>query len=151
MLNHTVVAPNANSRMTSKRLWRWNSSWKWTFCGKGCKGQNARAGWSKFSPSFEWGQSPLFRRMPKKRWFTSLSKIEHAVINVSTLEKLALAWVTEITNSVLLEQGYLKSESEFVKILWDWEINSKVTVTVNKASKQAIEKIEKAGGKVTLA
>ncbi|MDD2487504.1 MAG: 50S ribosomal protein L15 [Candidatus Gracilibacteria bacterium] len=150
MLNHSLVAPNANSRKTSKRLGRGNGSGKGTFSGKGCKGQNARAGGSKFSPSFEGGQSPLFRRMPKKRGFTSLNKINLAVINVSVLEKLASDGILEINNAVLVEQGLIKKEAEFVKLLGDGELKSKISVTVNKASKQAIEKIEKAGGKVEL-
>lgn len=151
MLNHTLVAPNANSRKTSKRLGRWNGSGKWTFSWKGCKGQNARAGWSKYSPSFEWGQTPLFRRMPKKRGFTALDAVKFAIINVSTLEKLALDWVIEINNVVLVEQGLIKNESEFVKLLWDWQISSKVLITCNRASKPAIEKIENAWWKVILA
>lgn len=149
MLNHSLIAPNANSRKTSKRLGRWNGSWKWSFSWKGCKGQNARA-WAKYYPSFEWGQTPLFRRMPKKRWFTALNATEFSVINVSVLENLAASGIIEINNSVLVEQGLIKNVSEFVKLLWDWEIKAKVSVSVNKASKSAIEKIEKAWWKVEL-
>lgn len=149
MINHTSVKPQAWSKQTSKRLGRWNGSGKWTFSGKGCKGQNARKG-SKYSPSFEWGQSPLFIRMPKMRGFTARNQVIYTAVNISTLEKIASEGTTEITKLTLITKGIIKKESDPVKILANWDIKSKITVFADKASAEAIKKIEKAWGKVEL-
>ena len=150
MATHASIKPTVGSTKTSKRLGRWNGSWKGTFSWKGCKGQNARKG-SKYSPSFEWGQSPLFIRMPKMRGFTARNQIEYTAVNVSTLEKIASTWVSDITKQVLIEKGIIKKETTPVKILADGEIKASVIVSADKASKVAIEKIEKAWWKVNLA
>lgn len=150
MVNQTSIKPTAWSKTVSKRLWRGNGSGKWTFSGKGCKGQNARK-WSKFSPSFEWGQSPLFIRMPKMRWFTAKNQVEFTAVNLSTLEKIAASWTSEITKEVLILKWIIKKIETPVKILADWELKSKITVSADKASKKAIELVEKAWGKIELA
>lgn len=148
MLNHNVIAPSENSRKTSKRLWRWNGSGKGTFCGKGCKWQNARSG-SKYYPTFEWGQTPIFRRMPKKRWFTANNELNFSIINISTLDKLITSGVTVIDRKVLEENSLVKRDF-LIKLLWNGEIKAKVEIQVNKASAWAIQKIEKAGWKVEI-
>ena len=150
MINHVSIKPQEGSKHTSKRLGRGNGSGKGTFSWKGCKGQNARKG-SKFSPSFEWGQSTLLMRMPKMRWFTAFNQVEYTAVNVSTLSKIAEAGTLEITKEVLIEKGIIKKVSTPVKILADGEIKVAVNVVVDKISKSAQEKIEKAGGKVELA
>ena len=89
MLSLTNVKPNSGSRKTSKRLGRGNGSGKWTFCGRGCNGQNSRSGgW--VAAWFEWGQTPLFRRMPKLKGFSNAKfKTEYNIINISDLAVLA--------------------------------------------------------------
>lgn len=149
MATHTDIKPNAGSKQTSKRLGRGRGSGKGTFCWKGCKGQNARK-WAKFSPSFEWGQSPLFIRMPKMRGFTAQNQIKYIAVNISTLAKIADAGTTEITKLVLITKWIIKKESTPVKILWEGEIKVAVTVEADKASKEALAKIEKAGWKIEL-
>ena len=68
MISLSNIKSPAWAWKTSKRLWRGNWSWKWTFSWKGCKGQNSRSG--GWVPDwFEWGQTPLFRRMPKLKGF----------------------------------------------------------------------------------
>ncbi len=148
MVTLTSIKADEWSRKTSKRLGRGNSSGKGTFCGKGCKGQNARKG-SKYSPSFEWGQSPLFIRMPKMRGFTALNQVKYTAVNVSTLAKIALE-TTDITKLVLIAKGIIKKESDVIKILAKWEISVAVTVEADKASAEAMEKISKAGGKIEM-
>lgn len=148
MLNQTNIKPFTGSKKTSKRLGRGNGSGKWTFSWKGCKGQNARKG-SKFSPSFEWGQSPLFIRMPKMRGFTARNQIKYIAVNISTLAKLAEK-SSEITKESFIEAWIIKNTVVPVKILADGEIKVAITVSADKVSKTAQEKIEKAGGKVTL-
>lgn len=149
MINHTNIKPSTGSTHTSKRLGRGNWSGKWTFSWKGCKGQNARK-WAKFSPSFEWGQSPLFMRMPKMRWFTAVNQVKCTAVNLSTLAKIAEAGTTDITKLVLIVKWIISKETDMVKILANWEIKVAVTVEADKISKEALKQIEKAGGKVDL-
>jgi hypothetical protein len=99
---------------------------------------------------FEWGQTPLVRRMPKKRWFTAIDSIKYFVINVSLLQKLAEKWIIEINKESLISAWILKKKDSYIKLLWDWELKSKINLTVNAASKQGIEKVEKAWGKIEI-
>lgn len=150
MLSLNNIKPNAWSKITSKRLWRGNGSWKGTTSWRGMNGQNSRSGgW--MGPWFEWGQTPLFRRMPKLKGFSNAKfTTRYSVVNVGDLEKLAQNWVNEITTDVLLENGLIRNTKLNVKLLGDGELSSKLTVKVSKATAQAISKIEKAGGKVEL-
>lgn len=150
MFSLNNIASEAGSRKKSKRLWRWNGSGKWTFCGRWLNGQNCRA-WGWVWPWFEWGQTPLFRRMPKLKWFSnSLFTTRYSVVNLSVLEELAQRWITEITNEVLFNNLLVRDKKSLVKVLWEWEISSKITLKVNKISSSALEKIKKAWGKVEL-
>lgn len=150
MLSLNNIKPNAWSKITSKRLWRGNGSWKGTTSWRGMNGQNSRSGgW--MGPWFEWGQTPLFRRMPKLKGFSNaIFTTKYSVVNVGDLEKLAQNWVNEITTDVLLENGLIRNTKLKVKLLGDGELSSKLTVKVSKATAQAVSKIEKAGGKVEL-
>lgn len=150
MLSLNNIKPNAWSKVTSKRLWRGNGSWKGTTSWRGMNGQNSRSGgW--MGPWFEWGQTPLFRRMPKLKGFSNaIFTTRYSVVNVGDLEKLAQNWVNEITTDVLLENGLIRNTKLKVKLLGDGELSSKVTVKVSKATAQAVSKIEKVGGKVEL-
>lgn len=138
------------SRKTSKRLWRWNGSWKWTFCWRGLNWQNCRSGW--WVPAwFEWGQTPLFRRMPKLKWFSNFNfTTKYNILNISDVEKLASSGVFEINKEVLLERWIIRYKNLWVKVLWEWEISSKITLKVNKITTQASEKIQKAWGTVEI-
>ena len=144
------IKPNPGSRKKFKRLGRGNGSGKWTYSTRGCKGQNARSG--GWVPAwFEWGQTPLFRRLPKLKGFSNaLFKKHYNIINLSDLEKLASKWISEINKEILAENGLLRKKSWGVKLLWKGELKSKVTVVLSKASKTAIEAVEKAWGKVEL-
>lgn len=148
MLSLTNLRPTRGSRSTSKRLGRGNGSWKGTFCGKGCKGQNARSGgW--VSAWFEWGQTPLFRRMPKLKGFSNAKfKTEYNIINISDLELLAKKGISTIDKQVLLDNNLVRKKSLPVKLLWEGELTSKVDVIVDKASLAAKEAVEKAWGKL---
>lgn len=148
MLSLTNVKSNAGSRKTSKRLGRGNGSGKGTYCGRGCKGQNARSGgW--VAAWFEWGQTPLFRRMPKLKGFTNAKfKTEYSVINLSDLALLAEKGITTINKEVLLENRVVRNKNLPIKLLGKGELTAKVDVTVNKASASAKEVVEKAWGKL---
>lgn len=133
----------------ARRLGRWNAS-KGNYSGKWLKGQKARS-WRSVRPFFEWGQTPVVMRMPKAKWFKRCDKWvdSYTVINVSTLEQdSAFAW--EVTKAILKEAGYIKNESDLVKILGNGELNKALNFTgIEKFTKSAVEKIEKAGGKIS--
>ena len=134
----------------ANRIWRWNAS-KWTYSGKWLKWQKARSGRS-VKPFFEWGQTSIVQRMPKARWFTRCDKfVDHySVINLGSLQKdERIADTMELNKFKLKELWYIKKESALVKVLWTWDFFKKLTfVGLDKFSKSAVEKIEKAGAKI---
>ena len=114
--------------------------------GRGEKGQKARSGVS-IKATFEGGQLPLYRRLPKRGFSNSDFKIRYATINVSDLnEKFKDGDV--VTPELLKEIGLLKNQLDGVKILGDGEIEKKLTVKAHKFSKTAIEKLEKSGSTI---
>ena len=119
--------------------------------GRGHKGQKARSGVA--IKSFEGGQMPLFRRLPK-RGFKSFKKSNIAILNLSSLQsfydqkKITFDNILDLKilqNKNIIAKKYIK-----LKILGQGEIKNKVNLSVNFVSKQAKEKIEKVGGKLTL-
>ncbi len=140
---------NKGSRKSSTRVGRWNGS-KGTFCGRGMNGQNCRSG--GWVPDwFEWGQTPLFRRLPKLKGFSNARFMtKYNVVNLSEIEALASKWITEITKEVLLENRIIRRKKFGVKLLGNGELKAKVTISVNWASKIAVEAVEKAGGKIEI-
>ena len=112
---------------------------------RGHKGQGSRSG-SSLMRGFEGGQMPLHRRLPK-RGFTNIFKTEYEVVN---LERLATLNETEITPEVLRKVGIVTSKNTLVKVLGQGELSKALTVHAHKFSKSAQEKIEKAGGKITV-
>ncbi len=140
---------NEGARRKPTRVGRWNGS-KGTFCGRGMNGQNCRSG--GWVPDwFEWGQTPLFRRLPKLKGFSNARFMtKYNVINLSDVEKLASNWITEITKEILLENKVIRRKKFGIKLLGNGELKTKVTISVNGASKVAIEAIEKAGGKIEI-
>ena len=133
----------------ARRLGRGNAS-KGNYSGKWLKGQKARSGRS-VRPFFEWGQTPVVMRMPKAKWFKRADKWidKYVVINVVALEQDATI-KTEVNKAVLKEAGYIKSISDLVKILGNGELKKSLSFTgIEKFTKSAVEKIEKAGGKIS--
>lgn len=111
--------------------------------GKGHKGQKARSGAPR--PGFEGGQMPLFRRIPK-RGFKCRNTKNIVSINVSDLNRFEDG--ATVTVESLKEIGLVKNPRDGVKVLGNGELTKKLTVSVDAASKSAIEKIEAAGGKL---
>ena len=150
MLSLKNIKPAAGSRKTSKRLGRGNASGKGTTCGRGANGQNSRSGGG--TPSwFEWGQTPLFRRMPKLKGFSNaVFKKEYNLVNLTDLAKLAEKGITEINRQILLENGVIRNKTAPIKILGKGEISAKVSVVAEKASASALEAVSKAWGKIEL-
>lgn len=150
MLSLNNVKPSTWSRKTSKKVGRGNWSWRGTYCGRGMNGQNCRSG--GWVPQwFEWGQTPLFRRMPKLRGFSNAKFTkEYNIVNLSDLEVLSSKGVTEITKEVLLENWLIGHKSLWVKLLGNGKLTAKLTVVVNNASASAKEAVEKAWGKIEI-
>jgi large subunit ribosomal protein L15 len=115
--------------------------------GRGHKGQFARSGWKALS-IFQGGGSPLVRRVPK-RGFTNSWAVDVAEINVGDLEDLFDSGAS-ISPDSLREAGILKKRFDVLKILGDGELTKKLTVAAHRFSASAREKIEKAGGTVTI-
>lgn len=139
------LSPAENSRKNPKRLGRGIGSGIGKTSGKGHKGQNARSG-GGVRPGFEGGQMPLTRRMPQ-RGFNNLFKKVFSVVNVEDLN--ALEDNTVVTQEVLRDKNIIsKIEPAGLKVLGNGELNKALTVKAAKFSKSAVEKIEKAGGKI---
>ncbi|OLN23089.1 50S ribosomal protein L15 [Domibacillus antri] len=137
------LKPAEGSRKERNRVGRGTGSGNGKTSGKGHKGQNARSG-GGVRPGFEGGQTPLFRRLPK-RGFTNINRKEYAVVNVDTLNRFEEG--TEVTPELLIENGIVKSEKAGIKILANGNVEKKLTVKAHKFSAAAKEAIEAAGGK----
>ena len=118
---------------------------------RGHKGQKSRSGVA--IKSFEGGQMPLYRRLPK-RGFKSLQKKETAILNLSKLqnilEKSKDNTKNQIDLKILKEKKLINKNCKKLKILGSGDIKKNIEVTAHFASKQALMKIEKAGGKISL-
>ena len=135
---------NEGARHTTKRLGRGQGSGQGKTAGKGHKGQNARSG-GGVAIGFEGGQTPLYKRIPK-RGFTNSSRIEYAVVNIEQLNKFENG--VEVTPELLKESGIVKKQLDGIKILGNGKLEKSLTVKCHKISNSAKEAIEKAGGKV---
>ena len=114
--------------------------------GRGMRGQKCRSGYSK-KPWREGGQTPLYRRLPKRQVNTRINRKEYSTINLSDIQALAEEGITEISLLVLEEAGMIKKLSHMDLRFGAGELNKAVTVKANKFSLSAKEAIEKAGGK----
>ena len=140
------LRPAKGSTKDTKRLGRGPGSGWGRTSGRGNKGAGQRSG-NKKRPWFEGGQMPLLRRLPKKGFSNYRFRKEFQVVNLSTLEALGLK---KIDNTVLLKKGVIKSAYDPVKILGNGDLKKAIEVSASAFSKTAIEKIEKAGGKVVV-
>ncbi|MBR4540133.1 MAG: 50S ribosomal protein L15 [Clostridia bacterium] len=138
------LQPAIGSTTAPKRLGRGVGSQLGKTSGKGHKGAKARSGGGK-RPGFEGGQMPLTRRIPK-RGFTNIFAKEYATVNVSALNVFEDG--TVITNEALVEAGLIKKVLDGVKVLGGGELTKKLTVSVDKVTDSAKQKIEAIGGKV---
>ena len=133
------------------RVGRGIGSGKGKTSSRGHKGQKSRSGVA--IKSFEGGQMPLYRRLPK-RGFNSLSKPNVAILNLSKIQTM----IDKVSNGIkdtislkLLHDKKLVNKKYFkLKILGAGEIKKNIEIVADFASKEAIKKIEKAGGKINL-
>jgi large subunit ribosomal protein L15 len=146
LVNQHSITPAPGSRHASKRVGRGDGSGHGTYSGRGCKGQKARSGNNKVRPGFEGGQLPLIKRLPRKRGFTNIFRVEYTTVNTGDLNKFDSG--TEITPEMLKASGVIKSMAHPVKVLAGGEMDRPLTVKANKFSASAKAIIEAAGGKV---
>ena len=137
------LQPAEGSRKTRNRVGRGPGSGNGKTAGKGHKGQKARSG-GGVRLGFEGGQTPLFRRLPK-RGFTNINRKEYAIVNLDALNRFDEG--TEVTPELLIETGVVSSEKAGIKILAKGNVEKKLTVKAHKFSSAAQEAIEAAGGK----
>ena len=145
MVRQNSIAPAPGSRKDRKRVGRGDGSGNGTYSGRGSKGQKSRAGF-KMRPGFEGGQLPLIKRLPRKRGFTNIFRVEYRTVSVGKLS--AFESGSEVDLEKMVAAGLVKSLRKPVKVLADGDIKHPLTVKANKFSASAKAKIEAAGGKV---
>ena len=134
----------AGARQSTKRLGRGQGSGQGKTAGKGHKGQNARSG-GGVAIGFEGGQTPLYKRMPK-RGFNNFTRKTYSVVNLSDLNKFDDG--ATVTPELLKELRLVPKNNEGVKILGSGKLEKKLTIKCNAVSATAKDAIEKAGGSV---
>ncbi|MCC6743924.1 MAG: 50S ribosomal protein L15 [Acidobacteria bacterium] len=151
MLGLHNLKPAKGAVKNKKRIGRGPGSGTGKTAGKGHKGQKSRSGYS-LRPGFEGGQMPLQRRLPK-RGFTNIFKKEWVELNLLTIEKRFDAGA-DITPEFLVEAGYCSKRAietgAGLVIMGKGEVTKAFRVSAHRITKGAREKIEKAGGSVTI-
>lgn len=144
-MNLSTLKPAEGSVRDRKRVGRGSGSGRGGTSTRGHKGAQSRSGYSQ-KRSFEGGQMPLQRRVPKFG-FNNINRVEYKAINLDTIQSLVeKTGVFVIDVTVLYENG-LVGKKDLVKVLGRGEISSVVEVSAHGFSASAIEAIEKAGGK----
>ena len=148
-----MTSLNNRSKMNKKkiRVGRGIGSGKGKTSGRGVKGQKSRSGVA--IKSFEGGQMPLYRRLPK-RGFNAINKIDIAILNLDKIQtyinKKSIN-TNDIINSELLKKlKLINKNSKKLKILGTGEIKDKINIVADLASKSAVEKLEKIGGSIQI-
>lgn len=144
MMQHELY-PAPGSKHRRKRVGRGDGSGHGTYSGRGIKGQKARSG-GGVRPYFEGGQLPLVKRLPQKRGFTNIFRIEYEVVNLKALKRFSPG--SEITPEVLYRERLIRTLDKPVKILGDGELQYPLIVKAHRFSQSAREKILNAGGQV---
>jgi large subunit ribosomal protein L15 len=144
-LHNMRTRPGSKHRV--KRLGCGESSGHGKTSGKGHKGQKARSGGS-IRLGFEGGQMPLIRRLPKRGFNNAAFHKNYAIVNLSDLASFKEG--TVINEQLLREKKMLRGNGDGLKILGDGELKHAITIEADKISASAREKIEKAGGTITL-
>ena len=143
---------NSKASKSKKRLGRGIGSSKGKTCGRGHKGQKSRSGVA--IKSFEGGQMPLYRRLPKRGFRSIVSKKNIAIINLSRIQEIITKQKNILNNKInltnLQKSQLINKRHKKLKLLGTGDLKQKFDIEVNSISKSAKEKIEKLGGKVTL-
>jgi large subunit ribosomal protein L15 len=146
MQQHLMQSPKG-AKKNRKRVGRGDGSGYGTYSGRGIKGQKSRTGSGRMT-KFQGGQLSLLKRLPSIRGFTNIFRQEYSVVNVDQLTAFPPGSV--VTPEVLADVGYIRGTSAPVKILGRGDIDVAITISAQKFSDSAREKIESAGGTVTI-
>jgi large subunit ribosomal protein L15 len=141
------LRPNKGANQKRKRVGRGTGSGHGKTSGRGTKGQNARSG-GGVRWGFEGGQLPIQQRLPYKRGFTNIYKTPWEVVNIGRLAELEIDG--PITPEALEARGVIRGAEYPVKILGDGELSTSLNVSAQAFSASAKERIEAAGGTVTV-
>lgn len=144
-LHNMQTRPGSKHRV--KRLGCGESSGHGKTSGKGHKGQKARSGGS-LRLGFEGGQMPLIRRLPKRGFNNAAFHKNYSIVNLSDLSSFKEG--TVVNEQLLRESKVIRGQGAGLKILGDGELKHALTIEADKISASAREKIEKAGGTVTM-
>ena len=143
------LKPSLGSKKDKIRVGRGTAGRRGKTAGRGIKGQKARSGGGK-GPFFEGGQLPLVRRLPFRRGFTNIWRVEYAPVNIGYLQEKFGDSGQEVTPETLAAAGLLKHPGQPVAILGDGELTSAFTVKAHRFSQSAKAKIEAAGGTIEI-
>ncbi|WP_289042692.1 50S ribosomal protein L15 [uncultured Aliiroseovarius sp.] len=142
---------NPGASKSRKRVGRGPGSGMGKTGGRGIKGQKSRSGVA--IKGFEGGQMPIYQRLPK-RGFNKPNRKKFAVINLGLIQKFIdekKLDAKNITEDTLVESGLVRRKLDGIRVLAKGDLTAKATITVTGASKSAVEAVEKAGGKLTVA
>ena len=147
----TTLNTTAKITKNKMRVGRGIGSGKGKTCGRGIKGQKSRSGVA--IKSFEGGQMPLYRRLPK-RGFNPINRINIAIINLekiqSYIDQKTIKISDTINSDLLKKYKLINKNSQKLKILGTGEIKEKINIEADLISKSAMEKLEKIGGTVQI-
>ncbi len=142
------IKPRPGAKHRRKRVGCGESSGHGKTSGRGNKGQKARSG-GAIRPGFEGGQMPLHRRLPKKGFSNDQFRNVVEVVNLRDLND-RFEDGSVVNEASLRESGLINRRCDVIKVLGDGEVTRKLTLEVDRISASAKEKIEKAGGTVTI-
>ncbi len=137
--------PKTAELRKTKRVGRGPGSGMGKTSTRGQKGQKSRSGVS-IKPWFQGGQSPIYRRIPKRGFNNSNFATRYATINLSDLNKFFNDGDV-VSEEILKERGIIKKSLAGIKVLGNGNLEKKLTIKANRFSSAAVSKIENAGGK----
>ncbi len=142
---------NIGAKKARTRVGRGIGSGKGKTAGRGHKGQKSRSGVA--IKGFEGGQMPFYRRVPK-RGFNNIFRVHKAIVNLGRLQSAIDAGKLDVSKPVTMDKmaqaGLVRASDVAVRLLGNGELSTKLDITVNGASKTAIDAVEKVGGSVTI-
>lgn len=145
------IADKAGATHSRKRLGRGIGSGSGKTGGRGVKGQKARSGVA--INGFEGGQMPLYRRLPKRGFVNTFAK-DYNIVSLARIQQAIEAGKLNASATIdaeaLKAAGVIRRVLDGVRVLSDGEVSTKLTIQAAGASKAAIEKVEKAGGSLTV-
>ncbi|GHT22165.1 50S ribosomal protein L15 [Endomicrobiia bacterium] len=147
MIGLNNLKPAKGSKHRKKIVGRGVGSGHGRTSTRGCKGQKSRSGDGSKKIGFEGGQTPIFRRIPKRGFRNNHFRREYEIVNVDKLDKFETG--AEITPTSLKEAGFV-AKTRLVKILGGGNVKKSFTVKVAAFSKSALDKIKAAGGKAEI-